>query len=130
MKDPIKDRNNTLAAIVDDDVYVCEAVESLLKSIGFRTATFNSARDFLDSPEFSNVSCLILDVSMPVMNGLELQRHLADKPFTFSHELVRQTLLAGISNPRRQHLHAGVADAIARLQGDAVNERAGYIATP
>ena len=46
-----------------------------------------------------------------------------DKPFTFSHELVRQTLLAGISTPRRQHLHAGVAHAIARLQGDAVDER-------
>jgi hypothetical protein len=42
--------------------------------------------------------------------------------FTFSHELVRQTLLAGISTPRRQHLHAAVADAIARLH-DAVNER-------
>ena len=52
-----------------------------------------------------------------------------DKPFTFSHELVRQTLLAGISTPRRQHLHAAVADAIARLQPDAVNERAGDIAT-
>ncbi len=47
-----------------------------------------------------------------------------EKPFTFSHELVRQTLLAGISTPRRQHLHAAVADAIARLQPDAVNERA------
>jgi hypothetical protein len=48
-------------------------------------------------------------------------------PFVFTHELVRQTLLAGISAPRRQHLHAGVADAIARLQPDAVNERAGDI---
>ncbi len=37
------------------------------------------------------------------------------RPFTFTHELVRQTLLAGISSLRRQHLHAGVADAIARL---------------
>jgi FixJ family two-component response regulator len=78
MKNPNQNRSNTLVAIVDDDVYVCEAVESLLKSIGFRTATFNSARDFLNSAEFANVSCLILDVSMPVMNGLELQRHLAE----------------------------------------------------
>ncbi|MGC2305923.1 ATP-binding protein [Candidatus Binatus sp.] len=50
------------------------------------------------------------------------------RPFIFTHELVRQTLLAGISAPRRQHLHAGVADAIARLYPDAVNERAGDIA--
>ncbi len=51
-----------------------------------------------------------------------------EMPFTFSHELVRQTLLAGISAPRRQHLHAGVAEAIARLHPDAVNARAGDIA--
>src|SRR6202011_2767664 len=51
-----------------------------------------------------------------------------ERPFTFGHELVRQTLLAGISGPRRQQLHAAVADAIAGLYPDAVNERAGYIA--
>jgi tetratricopeptide (TPR) repeat protein len=51
-----------------------------------------------------------------------------EKPFTFAHELVRQTLLAGISAPRRQHLHADVADAIERLGPDAVEERAGDIA--
>jgi predicted ATPase len=50
------------------------------------------------------------------------------RPFIFTQELVRQTLLAGISAPRRQHLHAGVADAIARLHPDDVNERAGDIA--
>ena len=51
-----------------------------------------------------------------------------ERPFTFAHELVRQTLLAGISAPRRQRLHAAVADAIERLYPDAVNERAGEIA--
>jgi len=51
-----------------------------------------------------------------------------ERPFTFTHELVRQTMLAGISAPRRQHLHAGVAGAIARLHPDAVNEHAGDIA--
>jgi tetratricopeptide (TPR) repeat protein len=51
-----------------------------------------------------------------------------ERPFTFRHELVRQTLLAGISVPRQQHLHAGVADAIERLNPDAVNEGAGEIA--
>src|SRR5271166_1584443 len=48
----------------------------LLTLIGFRTAIFASARDFLDAPEFANVSCAILDISMPGMDGLELQRHL------------------------------------------------------
>ena len=50
------------------------------------------------------------------------------RPFIFTHELVRQTLLAGISAPRLQHLHAGVADAIARLDPDSVHECAGDIA--
>src|SRR5882762_10299641 len=102
MKDPNKDRSKTLVAIVDDDVYVCEAVESLLKSIGFHTATFNSARDFLDWPEFSNVSCLILDVSMPVMNGLELQRHLAG-----SHPIPIIFITARNVDTREQALRAG-----------------------
>lgn len=51
-----------------------------------------------------------------------------ERPFTFNHELVRQTLLAGVAGPRRQQLHAAVAEAIATLHPDAVNERAGYIA--
>ena len=51
-----------------------------------------------------------------------------ERPFTFRHELVRQTLLAEISAPRREHLHASVADAIERLYPDAIKERAGEIA--
>src|ERR1700687_2490853 len=51
-----------------------------------------------------------------------------ERPFTFGHELVRQTLLAGISVPRQQRLHAGLADAIERRYPGAVNERAGDIA--
>src|ERR1700726_777203 len=72
-----KEKNNkALIAIVDDDQSFREALESLLRLIGFRTATFASARDFLDSPELPTVSCAILDVSMPGMDGLELQRYL------------------------------------------------------
>ena len=71
-----KSKNDALIAIVDDDASVCEALESLLKSIGFQAASFTSARSFLDSPQFPNVSCVVLDVSMPTMDGLELQRRL------------------------------------------------------
>ena len=51
-----------------------------------------------------------------------------EKPFTFSHELVRQTLLADIATPRQQQLHARVADAVEQLYPGAVNEHAGEIA--
>ena len=76
MNTPKEKNNQALIAIVDDDQSFREALESLLKLTGFRTASFASARDLLDSPEFPNVSCVILDVSMPGMDGLELQRHL------------------------------------------------------
>ena len=76
MNTPQEKDNQALVAIVDDDQSFREALDSLLRLIGFRTAIFASARDFLDSPQFPNVSCAIVDVSMPGMDGLELQRHL------------------------------------------------------
>jgi FixJ family two-component response regulator len=76
MNTPKEKNNQALIAIVDDDESFREALQSLLTLIGFRTAIFASARDFLDCPQFPNVSCAILDVSMPGMDGLELQRHL------------------------------------------------------
>ncbi len=79
MNAPKKENSEALIAIVDDDQSFREALESLLKLIGFRTAIFASARNFLDSPQFPNVSCAILDISMPGMDGLELQQHLVAK---------------------------------------------------
>jgi FixJ family two-component response regulator len=79
MSGPKKHYNRFLIAIVDDDQSVCEGLESLLKSIGFRTETFASAHDFLGSPQLPNVSCLILDINMPNMSGFELQKQLVAK---------------------------------------------------
>ena len=76
MNTPKEKNNQALIAIVDDDQSFREALDSLLTLIGFRTAIFTSARNFLDSPQLPDVSCVILDVSMPGMDGLELQRHL------------------------------------------------------
>jgi FixJ family two-component response regulator len=76
MSTPKGKNDQALIAIVDDDESFREALESLLTLIGFRTAVFASARNFLDSPQFPSVSCAILDVSMPGMDGLELQQHL------------------------------------------------------
>ena len=66
-----------LIAVVDDDAAIREAVQSLLRSVGLRAAVFASAEDFLSSGQLQATACLILDVRMPQMNGLELQRQLA-----------------------------------------------------
>ena len=65
-----------MIAIVDDESALCEATESLLKSVGYRVQTFSSAEQFLLSPWRSNVVCLVLDVRLPGMTGLDLQRYL------------------------------------------------------
>jgi len=67
-----------LIAIVDDDEPLREALGSVLKAAGFVIDTFASAEAFLDSPRRSNTSCLILDVRLPGMSGIELQRRLLD----------------------------------------------------
>ena len=67
-----------IIAIVDDDEPLREALRSVLKAAGFLTDTFASAEEFLDSPRRSTTSCLILDVRLPGMSGIELQRRLVD----------------------------------------------------
>lgn len=62
--------------IVDDDEPVRKATRRLVKSFGFVVETFASAEDFLGSDRLDKTSCLILDVKMPGMSGIELQRHL------------------------------------------------------
>jgi FixJ family two-component response regulator len=64
-------------AVVDDDASVREALRALLRSAGFAVETFASAEDFLRLGESSGFDCLVLDVRMPGMSGLELQEHLA-----------------------------------------------------
>lgn len=109
----INKKNDALIAVVDDDASVCEALESLLKSIGFQTASFTSARSFLDSPQFSSVSCVILDVSMPEMNGLELQRHLAA-----SHPIPIIFITARDGKAREQALRAGAVGFLTKPFSD------------
>jgi FixJ family two-component response regulator len=64
-------------AVVDDDEAVRVALGNLLRSLGLGVAAFGSAEEFLASPARRIASCLIADVQMPGMSGLDLQRHLA-----------------------------------------------------
>lgn len=63
--------------VVDDDARVREALASLIASKGLRVAVFGSASEFLNSEKPDNPGCLVLDLQLPGINGLELQRELA-----------------------------------------------------
>jgi DNA-binding NtrC family response regulator len=63
--------------VVDDDVSILEAVGSLVRSAGFSVETFSSAQEFLASPRENPPSCLVLDVQLPGLSGLDLQQELA-----------------------------------------------------
>jgi FixJ family two-component response regulator len=67
--------------IVDDDVSVRESLELLVRNENWRPETFASAQEFLDRPRLFVPSCLVLDISLPGLNGLELQKRVAiDRP--------------------------------------------------
>jgi FixJ family two-component response regulator len=73
--------------VVDDDVSVRKSLELLIESAGWQPATFASAQEFLHHPRPVSPSCLVLDVSLPDLNGLELQKRVApdriDMPIIF-----------------------------------------------
>ena len=67
----------SLISVVDDDESIRRTTTFLIESLGFRAAAFESAESFLKSGQLHITSCLILDVQMPGMNGLQLQSELA-----------------------------------------------------
>ncbi len=73
--------------VVDDDISVRESRELLIRNAGWEPATFASAQEFLARPRVHAPSCLVLDVSLPDLNGLDLQKHVAadrsDMPIIF-----------------------------------------------
>ena len=66
-------------AVVDDDISVRESLPDLLRQLGYAATAFGSAREFLSSSGLSRFHCLILDIAMPGMSGLELRRELLQR---------------------------------------------------
>jgi FixJ family two-component response regulator len=64
--------------VIDDDAGVRASIQGLLKSVGLRSEAFGTAQDFLSSKRLDGPSCLVLDVRLPGVNGLDFQRQLAD----------------------------------------------------
>jgi FixJ family two-component response regulator len=65
--------------VVDDDISVRESLEALLQCVGWETETFGTATDFLARPRAVVPSCLVLDVTLPDLDGLEVQQRIADR---------------------------------------------------
>lgn len=102
---------NPIVFVVDDDLSVREALSSLIRSVGLRVQTFASAREFLAFERPDATACLVLDVRMPGLNGLELQRELrvAERPvpiiFITGHGDIPMTVRA---------MKAGAVDFLAK----------------
>jgi len=110
-----------LIAIVDDDQSVREATTSLLKANGYRAEVFDSAESFLAARSLAETKCLILDVHMPGMSGLELQQRLAVEnrriPIIFISAHDNQ-------NFRRQAARSGAIDFLPKPFSEAALLRA------
>jgi FixJ family two-component response regulator len=65
-----------IISIVDDDDFFRNSLDNLIRSVGFRVQGFPSAESFLNSDQVHDTACLVLDVRMPGMSGLELQRQI------------------------------------------------------
>jgi len=93
-----------LISIVDDDECIRRTTQLLIESFGFRVSVFETAREFLNSDDLNATSCLIVDVQMPGMDGLQLQSQLA----AMGRRLPVIFITAYNSNEsRRRAMHAG-----------------------
>ena len=77
-----------LVSVVEDDRFVRESMCRLMRSLGYTVDVFSSAAEFLASPRLAETACLITDIHMPAMTGLELYRRLIDTGHTIPTILV------------------------------------------
>jgi len=75
----VTSRETPVVFVVDDDISVRESLELLILSAGWQPKTFGSAEEFLERPHIEGPSCLVLDVTLPNLNGLELQERVIDR---------------------------------------------------
>ena len=104
-----------LISIVDDDVSFRNSTGRLVRSFGFRAEAFASALEFLGSSSVEDTACLILDVSMPEMDGLELQRQLAE---VNRHIPIVFLTATASEDEQRRAMKAGAVDFLRKPVGE------------
>src|SRR5215475_7787832 len=106
-----------MISVADDDAFVRQATENLLQSLGFGVVTFASAEAFLESGRVDETSCLIADVHMPGLTGLDLQRRLIEDgkrlPIIFITAFFSDSV-------RKQALEAGAVGFLSKPFGDDI----------
>jgi len=117
------DPTTILVSIVDDDESVRDALKGFMQSVGFAAEIFSSAEDFLGSDILDKTSCLIVDVQMSAMTGLELQRHLSNDQSQIPMIFITARDDAAV---RAQALKAGAVDFLKKpFAGDALLDAIG-----
>ena len=101
------DKAKATVFIVDDDEAICRSLRMLVEDTGLNVQTYSGAQDFLDAYDPSMPGCLVVDVRMPGMNGLELQAHLTDRGM-----LIPTIVITG---------HADLQMAVQAVKGGAMN---------
>jgi FixJ family two-component response regulator len=112
---------NPLISIVDDDAAVRASIQRLISAAGFRAEGFASAEDFLHADQLQDTACLIVDVQMPRISGLELQQQLTTATCLI---LLIFITAYGDDETRAQALRAGAVDFLDKPFGDEVLLRA------
>jgi FixJ family two-component response regulator len=111
------EEKHRLVAIVDDDDLMRNALQGLLKSVGLPARVFASAEEFLQSGEQRQTACLIADIRMPGMSGLELQAKLNAEHFRIPTIFITAH---GDAKMRMQALRAGAVEFLAKPFDDEV----------
>jgi two-component system response regulator FixJ len=96
-----------LVVVVDDDASVRQSAQRLIRSFGYQVAAFASGAELLAGVDYAGACCLVLDVRMPDMDGIEVQRRLAERGFRIP--IVFLTGRASDDEERRAHAAGAVA---------------------
>ena len=106
-----------MVAIVDDDELMRSALQGMLKSVGLPSQAFASAEEFLKSGQYQHTACLIADIRMPGMSGLELQAKLNAQHYRIPTIFITAH---GDTKMRMQALRAGAVEFLAKPFDDEV----------